>query len=334
MNINTKFPQKRDLLELEERVPIVTDKCLIDLVNGLSTASDLVQFRKGQTVLNRLIGNWSGANRERDLVFQETVVVNQKTLLDLVKELWERSTVSELALIVTQRSLLETRQTFRQFLETSNRREADIEKKIQELVEAVDAKISSLETRIDNIERKLMASDDFERIITSWTAGKSYSGMPLAVQIVFLAREVFSSSVGRFDVSNPDSNFRRLLVDKILSYCGSGLPAWFSTADFFDKAWNTVSAEDLPLIADLLDFRYLPVSFLRTAPFLFVIGSTFELANLEEDVRPLRPGKCAVEIFANKLGEISRTVDFSHFVNSIVDETSRFARSIHMVLKG
>ena len=46
-----------ELEKLERRVPIVSDKALINLVNGIQVNSDLIQYQRQQGFFGRLFDN-------------------------------------------------------------------------------------------------------------------------------------------------------------------------------------------------------------------------------------------------------------------------------------
>lgn len=47
-NLGMPSPSTRRLEELQRRVPIVGDKALIDLVNGIQVSKDLIRYRKNR----------------------------------------------------------------------------------------------------------------------------------------------------------------------------------------------------------------------------------------------------------------------------------------------
>ncbi len=51
------------LEELQRRVPIVGDKGLIDLVNGIHVSKDIIRYRKNRGFFGQLIDTLDGSDR-------------------------------------------------------------------------------------------------------------------------------------------------------------------------------------------------------------------------------------------------------------------------------
>ncbi len=53
----------RHLEELQRRVPVVGDKALIDLVNGIQVSKDLIRYRKNRGFFGQLLDTVDGSDR-------------------------------------------------------------------------------------------------------------------------------------------------------------------------------------------------------------------------------------------------------------------------------
>ena len=68
------------------------------------------------------------------------------------------------------------------------------------------------------LEIRVAANEDLDRIITAWSAGKTYNNLPWVIQVALLAKEVFSSAVIIYELETGDTlRFRELLVNKIIA---------------------------------------------------------------------------------------------------------------------
>jgi hypothetical protein len=109
------------LEELQRRVPVVGDKALIDLVNGIQVSKDLIHYRKNRGFFGQLLDTLDGsdalrasfASRKRQLLLDDNLIAGQEALHQWGLELSDSLRVSQVALEVTQQSLLEARDAIR-----------------------------------------------------------------------------------------------------------------------------------------------------------------------------------------------------------------------------
>jgi hypothetical protein len=62
-NTGISSQSTRNLEELQRRVPIVGDKALIDLVNGIQVSKDLIRYRKNRGFFGQLLDTLDGSDR-------------------------------------------------------------------------------------------------------------------------------------------------------------------------------------------------------------------------------------------------------------------------------
>jgi len=79
---------------------------------------------------------------------------------------------------------------------------------------------------------------------------------------------------------------------------------------------------ELELSAAILEIRSIPPQRLINTPNLLTLGTTLELAILPAAVKPLEPGRSAIEICRAQINSIPRTTDAREFVTAIVEETA------------
>jgi hypothetical protein len=241
-------------------------------------------------------------------------------------ELIDSLRVSQLALRVTQKSLLEARQAIRGHEERWQTQAAQLvafARHVDELVGQISGRMEEIDTRLSKLELRLAAREDFDRIIYAWAVGQTYSNMHWAVQVALLAREVFSSYVVMYELSSNDRQyFRELLVNRVLSESKISTGAWFNLADLLDQAWEIMPDRERNLAAELLEIRSWPLSRLLSVPYLFTMGTTFEMVNIPRELLPPSPAKCALEICRTRISPIANTTDNRDFVKHVVNETA------------
>jgi hypothetical protein len=316
----------RHIEELQRRVPVVGDKALIDLVNGIQVSKDLIRYRKNRGFFGQLIDTLDGSDRKRQLLLDGNLIAGQEALHQWVLELSDSLSISQVALEVTQQSLLEARDAIRrqkQRLQLQEEALLALSQGLDRLAQQVGTRLNELEARVRKLEVRVAANEDLDRIVTAWAAEQTYTNLPWAVQVALLAREVFSSSVATYELETGDTNrYRSLLVNKILSTSKQLPQSFFGLADLLDHSWVEMVEGDRTLTAALLEVRSIPQPRLYNTPLLFALGTTLELATLPEEARPSKPGQSAIALCRAQIDSISRTTDAREFITTVVEETA------------
>jgi len=332
--IKSKIPLESELSlytlqirDLQRRVPVVSDKALIDLVNGIQVSGDVVRYRKSRNFFGRLIDKVTGGERERELLVQGNLITGQATLHQWILELTDSLNISRVGLEVTQKSLELTQKSL---LEARNaiRNQRQSLDELRHLIQAVSKDLSD---RIHKLENRVSANEDLERIINAWAAERTYVGLPWAVQIALLSREVFSSSVALYELGSTDTQFRQRLIDKLVVESRyREVPSQFNgLSDVADIMWKGMqNNEDGDISTSLLETYSVQSQQLMNMPHLFVLGRTLELAMLQTETRPSSPGQCAVALCQAQIAEISQISSPTDFITAIVEETANHCSAL------
>jgi hypothetical protein len=314
------------LEELQRRVPIVGDKALIDLVNGIQVSKDIIRYRKNRGFFGQLIDTLDGSDRKRQLLLDGNLIAGQEALHQWVLELSDSLRISQVALEVTQQSLLEARDAIRrqkQRLQLQEEALLALSQELDRLAKQVGTRLNELEARVRKLELRVAANEDLDRIVTAWAAEQTYTKLPWAVQVALLAREVFSSSVATYELETGDiTRYRSLVVNKILATSKQLPKSFFGLADLLDYSWVEMADSDRQLSAALLEIRSIPQQRFHNTPLLFALGTTLELATLPEEARPSKPGQSAIALCRAQLGSVSRTTDAREFITTVIEETA------------
>ncbi len=333
--MNFLSPSTRRLQELQRQVPIVGDRALIDLVNGIQVSKDIIRFRKNRGFFGQLLDTLDGSNQQRQLLLDGNLLAGQEALYQWVLEITDSLRISQVALEITQQSLLEARAAIRHQKERLQNQETAFLRLIEvvsNLEREVNHRIDLLEARVRNLEIRVAANEDLDRIITAWTAAQTYNNLPWVFQVALLTREAFTSSVAIYELATGDLNkFRNLLVNKILSHSHSIPKSFFGFADLLDRSCAEMKANDSfardrfslqELTTALLEVRSIPLQRLQNTPVLFTIGTSLELAILPENAKPSKIGECAIALCCSQIYPIYRTTDARELVTAIVTETA------------
>lgn len=112
-NFGISSSSTRSLEELPRRIPVVRDKALIDLINGIQVSKDIIRYRKNRGWFGQLIDKLDGSDNKRKLLLDGNIIAGQEALCNWVLELSDSLRISQVALEVTQNSLLEARDAIR-----------------------------------------------------------------------------------------------------------------------------------------------------------------------------------------------------------------------------
>ena len=324
-HLNTDIKQR--LTDFQRQVPIVADKALVDLVNGIQVTGEIIRFRKRLGVIGQMVETVTGKSAQSDLLVYSNLNVGQQSLAQWILELTDSLSISQLALRRTQESLIKALDAIRVHehrLKQQSSQSLALAREIEELSSRVNSRLNEFDQRLQSLEFRVSAAEDFDRIVSTWIAGQTYQNLPWAVQVVFLAREVFSSYVTLYEFRSGDTkHFRNLLLQRMLVQSTAIPDTWFNLAELLDRTWNEMLSPDRSLVADLLEIRSWPLMRALDAPLLFALATTFEIASLPAGLLPPSPAKCAIEICRTRITQgITNTTDKKEFMRTVIAEVA------------
>jgi hypothetical protein len=316
-----------ELEKLERRVPIVSDKAIISLVNGIQINYELIRYQRQQGFFGRLFDGLSGADAGRRILLDGNLIAGQQALCDWVMEFADSLRISQIAFEVTQNSLIEARSAIRKQKQSLMIQSQEIEildGKLSALTNKIDSRIDEIEDRVHTLELAVAAQKDFEQVITAWEAKLSYIGLPWIIQVVMLVKEIFSSSVTEYELKTQDTlTYRNQLANRILATSELAHTKFFSLSDLLDSSWQQIkNIDDFQLSLGILETHTLPYSRRQRIPLMFTLSTTLELAALAEEIRPSRPGRCAVEICRAQIQGIDYTTTMNDVVTKMIAESA------------
>lgn len=328
MSVTSSTPSyaMQQIAELQRRIPVVGDKVLVDLVNGLDVSRDLIQYRRRRSLLRQLVDQFSGKDEKLQSLLNSNLITGQAALHQWILELCDSIRISQVALQTTQDSLLETRSAIRRQHETLQIQDGKLQalhQHLEQLTAQIHARFNQIETRISRLELRMAARDEFERIFTVWAAGQTYQKLPWAIQILLLVREIFSSTVLAYELRSGDTlHFRELLINEIIIASRQMPEKFFGLEDLLEQSWRGLTEPDQDLIAGLVEVRSIPQHRLQTMPHRFTIATTLELAMLPTNAQLVKPAKCAIELCRSQIADISIVTDTRRFVSELIQETA------------
>jgi len=312
---NKSFPQT--LQDLQQRVPIVSDKVLVDLVNGIQVNQDLIRFRQNRGFLGHLLDGFTGSDRNSQILIDNNLNVGMQSLHQWILSLSDNLRISNVALEITQSKLLEARNALR-----NHRQEIDL---LTQITDHLQIQLNDHEQRIHNLERRVYRIEviqEIDRIITSWSSGRTYQGFHWSVQIAFVIREIVDFVLSDYERTTGDRQLRQKAIDQLIISSHKIPDNSFSLSVLLNLAHQETLGENLELAQALLEVRSLPPNRLVEMPYLFTLGATLELAGLSQESRPQDPAKTAFELCRRDLGMIYPATDKKEYIKHIVNETA------------
>jgi hypothetical protein len=303
---------------LQQQIPIVSDKALIDLVNGIQINQDIISFRQTRSFIGRLFDGITGKDRERQILVESNLNSGILSLHQLILALSDNLRISDVALEITQAKLLEVRNAIRK-----HRQEIDL---LNQLNAHLQIQLDDHEQRIQHLEKRVYRIEVIQKIdviIAAWLSGRTYQGFYWIVQLVFVTREIVDFALSDYESMTGDISLRSKIIDQLIIASGQKiLDKSISLTELLNLAYQETETDKCLLAQTLLEVRSLSPLRLSSMPYLFTIGTTFELATLTEEYRPTDPAKIAFELCCRDYSLIHPVIGKKELIERIVHETS------------
>ncbi|UKP01544.1 YjcZ-like family protein [Nostoc sp. UHCC 0870] len=201
---NNQFPSK---LESElDRIPQLSERMLVDLVNGLYVANEQISFKANQNLLPRLLGFFDGSSQQREKIIEQNFYGSLNILSFWVKNLTIKGSFTNKALTIISNKLIETRQN----LETIS---ADNIELISSLEAVVNEKINILSSEIKEIKIRQRTQIRIDEVTQAWANNRYYIDYPPLIQAILAIDDLSRGDVGEFLYR--DEQLYNLMLDKI-----------------------------------------------------------------------------------------------------------------------
>ncbi|MGV9311017.1 hypothetical protein ACWDR0_02335 [Streptomyces sp. NPDC003691] len=204
-----------NLSDVARGVPLVDDRLLLELLNDLHTADDLVRARAREGFFARLLAQITGHGRRQDLAVTGALVGAQRSTLAWLSELTERLTATDLVVAevideVTRVNERVDRLDVRlQWAEGGVRRLTVL---LAQLAEQTGRGLAEHDERLRKVESSLA----IDRAVRRWRYPRPDPDLGLLAGAVLLAREVAGGPAGEFAASNPGAGIQQELAERML----------------------------------------------------------------------------------------------------------------------
>jgi NTE family protein len=303
--------------DLSVRVPVLPDRSLVRLVNSLNVVEDLGTSRSDR-FFARVLGQLAGRDVARSRLVEAHLAGAQATTVEWIENLTRSATVSNLALVQTQRHLM----TIKDSVERQDERLAGLLARVDTLIETTGSRIAHLEDRVRRVE----AAIDLERMVNAWRAGETYRGLPWLVAVTLLCCDAADRIIApREGAVGREPELRNDLVNRLCIVLPTERP-WFPLAPLLGAAAGAIRPEDRDLLLALADDNSPLGQRRRQSPYLFAVWSAVVTAARRGP--DLDVGAAAIARCRNHVAPIALAADLRWLMTQLVDEAADTAGTV------
>lgn len=189
-------PIQFDTLMLEH--PQLSEKSLVDFVNGLEVIDDHIRVREqvNNRFISRMWGDLNGESALRQHTIDQHVTESLKTVSTWLQCLQDQQIQSDLAIAKVGSKLLETRQGVMVLLEKHNALRHEVEKLLVSM-DDMNEKYGQLSIRIEQVNDGRLATQHIEAVFDKWEAGR-LNHYPVLVRLFLVFDELYWGDFGNY----------------------------------------------------------------------------------------------------------------------------------------
>ena len=205
--------------------PQLTEKAIIDLVNGLEVVGDHLRCRSTRPLVGRIWRTLTGrASREQYLI-DINLKTGQEAITAWVQDIQAFQTKSDLALSVVAEKLTETR--------TALGRQAARQSGIEKTLSCMQEHLDRLTQRVGELESRVKAEGQRDILLSRWEETQSRVVSPL-IQIFLTIDELWWGDFGRYCRSAQDTQNVNTLVELTCRKVAERLAARLENTAYYD----------------------------------------------------------------------------------------------------
>ncbi len=217
-----------------ETVPHLSEKMLVDLVNGNEVGKDLLESKRRQTKLGRFFGWLDGSNQRREQIIQQHNQASIEALTSWTLDLVDTMRATQENAVIVANKLQQTRDdllSVAQAVCCHADKIDQIQRVIEALVHKVKIKAQEAEKRFLNIEDK----QEILELTEAWKSGRYYGGYPLTVQMAFVVDDLIRGERGKRILSSRSA--KGFLLDRIINIATEKYPELTSGIQSLTTEW-------------------------------------------------------------------------------------------------
>jgi hypothetical protein len=327
-----------DIEQLAADIPIVDDRMLLEVVNGITIGRSMGARNNG--FFGRLAERMTGRHQQGTDAALDGLAEGQQGLMAWLTELSSQTAVSNFALA---RALRHSRQ-MANALHRIEKNTGQLSEQLREVesllartIEHFDQRLTEVEHRLARAELNDAAMKSFMGLVSSWKSGRRYAGMPWVFQVALLSREMVSGPCGELEHRTGERTYRDLLADEIIGHksTDAAIDSSPTVRRLVEAGIFAVPDEQRRLmLAELLDAGLNPRLALPGRPLSATITTALELSSLPTASRPAHPAAVALSLARMRLGPLEGTTDPRSFVTRLIREQADSAQEYRLVMLG
>ncbi|BAY48049.1 hypothetical protein SAMD00079811_56680 [Scytonema sp. HK-05] len=167
--------------ELRKLHPQLTEKAIVDYVNGLEVLDDHLRFRDqtNDKFLTRIWDNITGRTAQRQQIIDRSITTNIKIVSIWLEDIQLYQAKSDIATAHLARKLKETRQGV-MLLQEQHKKQAENVQKIKQRLEQFEIQVDKRWTKLESEVQYLSAKAHLDQVSTKWQARQLKKYPPLA----------------------------------------------------------------------------------------------------------------------------------------------------------
>ncbi|MFI0508891.1 hypothetical protein ACH3Y9_02355 [Streptomyces sp. WSLK1-5] len=299
----------------------MSDRLLLELVNGIGVAGAVTADRASMGVMGRLIANITGKDHAAQVLTFRHLINGQQALVQLSVEANLRNGVTDLALARVSNHLKSVKEVTLALRTEHDDLAGMVGKLIQEC-DARDESLVQVRRRLSVMELRMAADDFLDDAVAE--AERVLAGVPWPYQVILLARQLASGPCGKWYAEQGDTGYRARIAKAVTDSIDEVRQAPRHAVQLvgtFDESWRVLrQTEERRLLAELLDVGLNPQLACAHVPMTQMAALTMELASLSDDTRPHRPAKVALELTRRRVGHLDGGATAQRFVDLAVRE--------------
>ena len=203
----------QEILELTQKLPTLSDKVILDMVNGIEVSRDHIRVRANRGgFFQRAWDALTGKSHRRQQQIDQSLTEGLAAVSNYVQNLALHQVQSDRAMIRIAEILYETREGIIELV--------DSHKKLQHSVGILEHALADLkrkhqvlEEEVNRLGLRQSAAIHMNRVFDRWAAG-AFDEYPPLIQLMLALDELYWSPFSRYDATNPE--FRNQVVDKVI----------------------------------------------------------------------------------------------------------------------
>ncbi len=184
--------------DLIKEHPQLTEKALIDFVNGIEVMDDHIRFREtiNQSFGSRLWNDLIGQSHLRQQTIDQHVNESLRAVSSFLQQLEQQQIHSDLALAKVSEKLAETRAGVMRL----NAKHNELAQQVNVLISAferLDSQYNALAEKVQQVDNGRLASQQLEAVFDKWKAGR-LNHYPVMVRLYLVFDELHWGDFGNY----------------------------------------------------------------------------------------------------------------------------------------